>query len=337
MRYFNLGELSSYRACLMGVATIMILCCHASVWCTGLPSIIRSFLVLGNLGVDIFLFLSGFGLYFSLEHSNNGLCSWYAKRYNRVLIPYFIIVIPCYTIIALVNGDSFCMYLANISTLSYWLYHKGAWYVAMLIPLYFATPLLKKILSGRYQLLAFVLLVIASTVPAYCLLNVINIRDGFLYNLCFVLMRLPSFLFGLFIAPWIKKNKEIRYDLICAISVLLLFLSFIMQKRALPFELFMLIPITVVSIKVMSVNNKYIGEIRCFFAFMGSISLESYLYNILLPIILISINWDFIKVGINNGNYFIYSLTILIGVVLSYLTHRMTNRLISNKHKTNAF
>ena len=72
MRYFNLGELSSYRACLMGVATIMILCCHASVWCTGLPSIIRSFLVLGNLGVDIFLFLSGYGLYLSLEHSNNG-------------------------------------------------------------------------------------------------------------------------------------------------------------------------------------------------------------------------------------------------------------------------
>ena len=55
----NLTDLSTYRTQLMGVATLMIIFCHANAYHVLLPSSIVSLLGWRNLGVDIFLFLSG--------------------------------------------------------------------------------------------------------------------------------------------------------------------------------------------------------------------------------------------------------------------------------------
>lgn len=44
---------------------------------------------IGSVGVDIFLFLSRFGIWYSLS-KHPGLFDFYAKRIRRVLIPYFI-------------------------------------------------------------------------------------------------------------------------------------------------------------------------------------------------------------------------------------------------------
>lgn len=69
-RYFSLELLSKYRTQLMGIAAIMIIICHAVSYGVVLPSILKKITLYGNLGVDIFLFLSGLGCYYSL--SNGG-------------------------------------------------------------------------------------------------------------------------------------------------------------------------------------------------------------------------------------------------------------------------
>lgn len=67
MIHFELGKLSTYRTELMGISAILILVCHASGRGVILPFHLSTLLSFGNIGVDMFLLLSGIGLFYSLE------------------------------------------------------------------------------------------------------------------------------------------------------------------------------------------------------------------------------------------------------------------------------
>ena len=69
---FNLKDLSSFRTQLMGMAAIMILVCHAEASHVLMPGWLAKMMNFGNFGVDIFLFLSGLGCYYSLSKTNRG-------------------------------------------------------------------------------------------------------------------------------------------------------------------------------------------------------------------------------------------------------------------------
>ncbi len=65
MGAFNLKRLSIDKPILMGVATAYIICCHAQYWCNELPIFITKTLMMGYIGVDIFLLISGIGMFYS--------------------------------------------------------------------------------------------------------------------------------------------------------------------------------------------------------------------------------------------------------------------------------
>lgn len=66
----ELSDISKFRTELMGVATIMILMCHSLVgtYSVQVSGYLRKILAYGNQGVDVFLFLSGVGLWYSLQN-----------------------------------------------------------------------------------------------------------------------------------------------------------------------------------------------------------------------------------------------------------------------------
>lgn len=64
---FELEDLSNKRTQLMGLATLMIIICHTSASHVLMPHWLSKLMDLGNYGVDIFLFLSGLGLFYSLS------------------------------------------------------------------------------------------------------------------------------------------------------------------------------------------------------------------------------------------------------------------------------
>lgn len=87
--------LSKYRTAIMGFAALWILFSH--VWLRVFYSIpflshIEEFIKkIGFCGVDIFLFLSGLGLTFSIKkHSTK---DFYYNRIKRILLPFLIISI----------------------------------------------------------------------------------------------------------------------------------------------------------------------------------------------------------------------------------------------------
>ena len=73
----NLSKISFYRNELMGFSTLLILICHAGGY-IHMSSILAYIVSVGNIGVDMFLFLSGMGLWYSLSESDGGRKAWYS-------------------------------------------------------------------------------------------------------------------------------------------------------------------------------------------------------------------------------------------------------------------
>lgn len=72
MSTFNLNKISQHRQELMGFSAILILICHAVGNGVKMPTALSTVLNFGNIGVDMFLFLSGMGLFYSLQSKWGG-------------------------------------------------------------------------------------------------------------------------------------------------------------------------------------------------------------------------------------------------------------------------
>lgn len=67
MSAFNVSDISQYRTHLMGVATLLVLFGHSAGNGVVMPGWMESLCGLASVGVDIFLFVSGLGLWYSLR------------------------------------------------------------------------------------------------------------------------------------------------------------------------------------------------------------------------------------------------------------------------------
>lgn len=137
--------LLEYRAELMGVGALGVLLTHSN-GIVNWPSFFQPVVNYGGLGVYIFMFLSGIGMWFSLNSrsENVDIKSFYIRRWEKVFIPYLLIAGVWYCIKYIVIEHSIGSFLFELSTLSYWIEHKGAWYVAALVPIYLIYPFFYK-------------------------------------------------------------------------------------------------------------------------------------------------------------------------------------------------
>lgn len=325
---FDLELLSRYRINLMGIAAILILLCH-SHYCIEFPDIIKPLVIKGNLGVDVFLVLSGIGLYFSLSKRETTICHWYIRRYLRIGIPFLIIIGAEYLFAFFHNEISFTRFLFALSTLGYWFHHEGAWFVSLLTLLYFFSPLLFMFRNKEYGIyLLSVVLVVTVCVGS---INIPNDNNFFLYNFAFAIQRVPSFIIGFIIAPWVITGRQCNFVFL---SITGLILKVILNRycgvlgSASSFTL--VIPLCICmcyfckfleySISNLSnlSSNKY-----PFLSFMGRISLESYLANSLLLHIVLTCSFT----PSFNG-YFVYLFILIFGTIIASIVHDISNKLI---------
>lgn len=67
---FNVQDISKYRSQLMGVATFLVIFGHSVGNGVLMPNWMESLCGLASVGVDIFLVVSGLGLWYSLNNVN---------------------------------------------------------------------------------------------------------------------------------------------------------------------------------------------------------------------------------------------------------------------------
>lgn len=122
MKIFSLDSLVKDKATSMGIAMIMVVLYH--LFCVDNANPLWMIFYPGFMGVDIFIFLSGYGLCFSIN--KNSISSFLKRRYSRIL-PVYVLMSILVTLISVWGGknvthwDWFC----NISTLSYYLNGGG--------------------------------------------------------------------------------------------------------------------------------------------------------------------------------------------------------------------
>ena len=325
----DLNQLSKYRTPLMGLAALMIIICHAPQYGVTMPITISSLLQRGGLGVDIFLFLSGLGCYYSLS-KGVALRQWYYKRFIRIFVPYLFIQIP-FWIWKLCNGVfSFSKELMVFSTIDFWLNHTGAWYIALLIPLYSLTPLIYMCLQlGNRIFLAGLMVVVLIIV---CMLN-IDTFNGAPYAICNNLQwafgRVPSFIIGMAAAPLIKRGMKIHVGVLIILPLIFYVAIHEFINKNTPTQWCLVLPVlTVLILSIEYIRNKKF--VYHFISWMGIVSLESYLANIYLCNMLKEIfsplraNYPLLTNG-----YLEYSLVILLGILLSLLINKMSMPIVA--------
>lgn len=326
--------LSKYRTELMGVATIMILLCHASATWTTMPYLLKRLLGIGNLGVDLFLLVSGVGIAFSLSRisSLREIKYWYKKRFLRIIVPYTMIMIPTLLYLKIRSNHSWMDLLLHYSTIDFWTNHRGAWYIAMILPLYVVSPFIFRFIN-RFSNTCLVGIAISLFLFIFSIFHfsgsstAINI----LKNIQYCCLRIPAFICGMSLFPLIKDHKDIstrkliRIFLVCFVLIAILRVL----GKEYEFPLLQLIPLVIILLLLI---NKVKSKLRLLL-FMGSISLESYLTNVYLPLPIKDCNHLILNDRL--PDYLVYFIIVLLGISISILVHKMSNIVLSKKSYDN--
>lgn len=113
------GALSKYRGFLMGFAILWVMYFHIPLkFATEVGWFIHR---IGFYGVDIFLFLSGLGVYYSLTKRPNVL-GFYKARLVRILPAYIIVACASYCLLRLDRASALDFFY-YISGIGYWTRH----------------------------------------------------------------------------------------------------------------------------------------------------------------------------------------------------------------------
>ena len=213
-----------HRNAMYGVCAVWIVLYHVNAFIRR-PMIygITHIIGYGNMGVDVFLFLSAIGLSYSIEQNN--LVQFYKNRVFKVVIPFVAISLPFYlwqNFRQDIGVFSFLNFLGDISTLSYWFRSDYAvWYVAFIIVFYALYPLLYKMYrKNRFYILWLIVSVVALEIIA-------EVFQWHLYTNCErAFSRIPIFLFGIFVSDDVKEDKYISEHKVLSLFVMLVFIMF---------------------------------------------------------------------------------------------------------------
>lgn len=280
--------INRYRNQLMGVATLGVLLVH-SIDIVHWNSIIENIVGYGGVGVYIFVYLSAIGLFISLKTRGVGYkkFDFYKRRFQRVLVPYLLIAGSWYGVKYLVFQHDILGFLYELSTLSFWIDHQGAWYVAMLIPVYLIFPYFFDWVEGNSRKCKFTrqIKIISISTIVFIAVFVISIFNPLLYNhLSQVFSSIIVYLLGYYVADKVICKQYNGY-LISSVSII-----FFIIKSITPLKWFdaihsiswSLLAIPVLTVSALILSKMKSKVIDSFLGFFGKYSLEIYLWNIFL-------------------------------------------------------
>lgn len=270
-------HIGKYRSALMGFSMIMVFLFHARSEKLGfmptglLGDLFKNF----NLGVDIFLFLSAFGLCYSLK--KNTIKRFYFNRFKRIIPTWWVLLFFLH-IIGIFVGPKFDNFVYPHSALEMFYYYTGLgyffntccyeWYIPTLLVFYLLIPLFYRL--SRNQLLFIILL----SIPLILLYK----ESGILPYLSIAITRIPSFLLGVLFFKDLEENKHNLFLFTCVSLFIYIFAFSFFWKTPDVIQAAPLLPIIIGLISLI-LSFQYIRYIEVFLTFVGTISLEFYLIH----------------------------------------------------------
>lgn len=315
--------LSKYRSELFGISIISIIVFHyfEDINVENPQGIVKIFtklylLLIGSLGVEIFVFLSGLGLYYSLK-SRFIIREYAIKRIKRTVIPYLLYGGLFWYIIDILIRKNYKSFFMDYSLLSFWLDgNKNLWFVTFIIVMYIIFPFLfivsEKPISNRKNVLIW--LCLGYVFVLYIILKLFPI---FFENTEIALMRVPVFILGIYCGKkCYEKEKISKVDVtFILLGVVLKVLSVFDKIGSIPMYgrltniiySFFVMFIVIAFLQFMS-NKKLNNCLRT----AGKYSYELYLTSVTTRTIMN-------EIGYETYRYPMYILCIFIALVLSFL------------------
>lgn len=335
----DINIVSKYRSPLMGFAISWIIVYH--YYLVIQPINLSVFPVrIGYGGVDIFLLLSGLGLYYSYT-MRGGEKDFYYKRLVRVL-PAFWIVVLVYDIITHNIG---IFTICRMSTLGLWLpfVPYSYWYISAILAFYLFFPLYMHFYVKYNESCLKVAVVVGIILTS--LYSIMNHSDTYRNEIVFFLSRIPIFFIGVSLGRLSMENRRLSINQMILLAVgaimafvFLYYLFFIqdgynryyINNTALDNYPFIIIaPFVCMYLPWLFQLSGLFTKIM---SFLGGISLELYLIH--LKVIYLFKD----KLRADSGFESIYYLIIFIGacVLLAYSLNRLVsiilNRVVSKKY-----
>ncbi len=278
----------------MGIAIIGILFCHFRE-CMEIHHVAAPALVIllsrGICGVDIFMILSGLGLYYSYTN-NQDLRLFYKKRFIR-LLPAYLIVAGSYFYLndIVIKHTDFKTFATDLLFVTF--FTKGTsifWFIPAVIVFYLFFPAIRALLFGSRSY------IIKSPEGRTCLLllftaalDVMLSRILPIYsNISIMLGRFPAFIIGIYLGY--KSYNKARFQLISfllipLIKILTSVLYRIPKMNAILSNLNIHYLDTLLALLVLEIILLFFNYVKPFDIFykilkwFGTITLEVYLFH----------------------------------------------------------
>lgn len=197
----TLRDIFAHRSLLYGLAGLWILFYHMKLAIPDSPLFapLKFIHDTGTAGADMFVMLSGFGLYRSLS-KNHDLKRFYLRRLQRVALPTVIVTVV-FGILLRYPARTVALMLP---VLTYWLGFDGLWFSAFILLMYLVYPAIYALQRKHPKALwvLFWVFVAVAVLPSVS-------DSAYLQRIVRALERIPAFLFGCILAPKEEENAAV--------------------------------------------------------------------------------------------------------------------------------
>lgn len=278
----------------------------------------------GNVGVDIFLFLSGVGLWFSWVKTPDVL-RFYRRRLLRI-VPTWIVVATVFYLPDYLGARRFSHSIVDLIgditiNWDFWLHDELTfWYVPAIMALYLAAPWYMRLIQSRpvYRWLPLLMVIwcvmVQWVLPIHHAVGHIEIFWS----------RVPIFFIGINFGEMVRTRRQLPSE-----AVWLLLVTFLMtfgtclyleQVRHGQFPLFvermLYIPFTVCTVLVMNrIFRRTPQWVNRSFRLVGALSLEAYLIHIHFVLVYVQ--------PYHLGYWLTFLVTVAITLPIAWLLQRL--------------
>lgn len=317
----ELANISRFRAEQMGAAMLFVILFHVALD-RGDP--FYGLRRCGNVGVDIFLFLSGVGLWFSWVKTPDVL-RFYRRRLLRI-VPTWIVVATAFYLPDYLGARRFSHSIVDLIgditiNWDFWLHDELTfWYVPAIMALYLAAPWYMRLIQSRpvYRWLPLLMVIwcvmVQWVLPIHHAVGHIEIFWS----------RVPIFFIGVNFGEMVRMRRQLSSD-----AVWLLLVTFLMtfgtclyleQVRHGQFPLFvermLYIPFTVCTVLVMNrIFRRTPQWVNRSFRLVGALSLEAYLIHIHFVLVYVQ--------PYHLGYWLTFLVTVAITLPIAWLLQRL--------------
>ncbi len=235
---FRMEALSEYRSEIYGISIFWVMLFHMkeshyfpTIKGSSLYHAWMGFVGMGNMGVDIFLFLSGICLYFSFT-KNPDFYAFIKKRIARIAYPVCFTSMLLWLQYLMMHRISIWGFVNRVFLLQYWIdSDRQVWYVSLLLILYFVYPYIYRFFFEKNNIISSV----CRTTGLILIIVIITAGIHFEYPRLYqaidlALPRVPVFLTGCICGKFVYEKRHIPF-MIPLVTIVLFVASYVVTNK----------------------------------------------------------------------------------------------------------